>query len=87
MPRYTERLDNFCLNDPPDAADLGHIVNYRDRIMAEDITAMVSQQKGLKARGYVQGRLMVDRERSWRSAHGTHHFQRLVWEALNGDSY
>ena len=82
-----QRLDNFCLNDPPDAADLGHIANYRDRIMAEDITAMVSQQKGLKARGYVQGRLMVDRERSWRSEHGTHHFQRLVWEALNGDSY
>ena len=30
---------------------------------------------------------MVDRERSWRSEHGTHHFDRLVWEAIHGPHY
>ncbi|MSP50969.1 MAG: aromatic ring-hydroxylating dioxygenase subunit alpha [Alphaproteobacteria bacterium] len=80
-------LDVWCLNDPPDEADLGHIRNYRDRIMPEDITAMEKQQLGVHCRGYKQGRLMVDVARSWRSEHGTHHFQRMVWEALNGVNY
>ena len=30
---------------------------------------------------------MVDAENSWRSEHGTHHFEDLVWRALNGDNY
>ena len=30
---------------------------------------------------------MVDAEHSWRSEHGTHAFQKLVWEALNGPNY
>jgi hypothetical protein len=72
---------------PPDDADMGHITNYRDRIMVEDISAMAKQQVAIKARGYHQGRLMVDAERSWRSEHGTHSFQKLVWEALNGPNY
>ena len=80
-------LDNFCLNVPPDEADMGHIRNYRDRIMAEDISAMDKQQLAIRSRGYRQGRLMVDAERSWRSEHGTHGFQKLVWEALNGPNY
>jgi choline monooxygenase len=82
-----QTLDVWCLNDPPDAADLGHIRNYRDRIMPEDISAMEKQQLGVHCRGYRQGRLMVDAERTWRSEHGTHHAQRLVWEALNGERY
>ena len=30
---------------------------------------------------------MVDKERSWRSEHAVHHFNKLVWEALNGPNY
>ena len=82
-----QRLDNFCLNVPPDEADMGHIKNYRDRIMVEDISAMAKQQVAIRSRGYRQGRLMVDAERSWRSEHGTHSFQKLVWEALNGPNH
>ena len=55
--------------------------------MVEDISAMANQQVAAKARGYQQGRLMVDAERSWRSEHGTHSFQKLIWEALNGPNY
>ncbi len=76
-------LDYWVLNDPPDEADLGHINNYRYRIMPDDVAAMEKQQLGVRCRGYRQGRLMVDPERSWRSEHGVHHFQKLVWDALN----
>ena len=76
-------LDYWVLNDPPDQADLGHINNYRHRIMPDDVAAMEKQQLGVRSRGYRQGRLMVDPDRSWRSEHGVHHFQKLVWDALN----
>ncbi|MEZ5737117.1 MAG: aromatic ring-hydroxylating dioxygenase subunit alpha [Novosphingobium sp.] len=78
---------NFCLNDPPTKYDLGHMDSYRDVAWPQDKKAMEMQAIGVKSRGYVQGRLMVDAEHSWRSEHGTHHFQNLVWKALHGDSY
>ena len=48
---------------------------------------MEKQQLGVHALGYRQGRLMVDKDRSWWSEHGVHHFDNLVWRALNGDRY
>ena len=30
---------------------------------------------------------MVDAAHSWRSEHATHHFDKMVWEALNGSNY
>jgi carnitine monooxygenase subunit len=78
---------NFCLNDPPTAFDLGHMDFYRDVVWPQDREAMEKQGRGIRSRGYRQGRLMVDREHSWRSEHGTHHFQNLVWRALNGPNY
>ena len=33
------------------------------------------------------GRLMIDQDRTWQSEHATHHFNKLVWEALNGPNY
>ena len=78
---------NFCLNNPPTAYDYGHMDSYRDVTWPQDRKAMEMQAVGVKARGYTQGRLMVDAEHSWRSEHGTHHFQNLVWQALNGDRY
>jgi choline monooxygenase len=78
---------NFCLNDPPTQYDLGHMDSYRDVTWPQDRKAMEMQAAGVRSRGYTQGRLMVDAEHSWRSEHGTHHFQNLVWQALNGDKY
>jgi hypothetical protein len=60
---------------------------YRDVVWPQDVGAMEGQAAGLKARGYTQGRLMVDAGHAWRSEHGTHHFDKLVWEALNGPNY
>lgn len=83
----SRHFHNFCLNDPPTEQDLAHMNQYRDVSWPQDRKAMEMQARGIKARGYRQGRLMVDRERSWRSEHGTHHFQNLVWQALNGANY
>ncbi len=78
---------NFCLNDPSGAYDLAQMNQYRDVVWPQDRTAMEGQALGLKSRGYTQGRLMVDAEHSWRSEHGTHHFNNLVWRVLNGANY
>ena len=87
-PEHAYRLIyNYCLNDPPTEHDLAHMNQYRDVVWPQDVAAMEGQAAGLKARGYSQGRLMVDAVRSSVSEHGTHHFDRLVWEALNGPNY
>lgn len=83
----SRHFHNFCLNDPPTEADLAHMNQYRDISWPQDRKAMELQAAGVRARGYRQGRLMVDREHSWQSEHGTHHFQHLVWRALNGEVY
>ncbi len=78
---------NFCLNDPPTEFDLGHMDFYRDVIWPQDREAMERQTDGIKSRGYIRGRHMVDPARSWWSEHATHHFNKLVWLALNGPEY
>ncbi|MBM3510991.1 MAG: aromatic ring-hydroxylating dioxygenase subunit alpha [Alphaproteobacteria bacterium] len=82
-----ETVDNFLL-EPFTAADISNVDNFRDNIQAQDVSAMESQQRGVRSRGYAQGRLIVDAERTWASEHGVHHFNKLVWEKINGpDSY
>jgi carnitine monooxygenase subunit len=51
-------------------------------LQPEDIGLVESVQRGLHSRGYNQGRFMVDRERSFNSEHGLHHFHSLVLHAL-----
>ena len=80
-------MDNLCINDPPTEMDIKQFNYFRDRVWAEDSPAMTKQQLGMKSLGYTQGRLMVDPERSWKSEHAVHHFDKQVWEALNGPNY
>tara|TARA_B100000686_G_scaffold343004_1_gene423060 strand:+ start:1110 stop:2255 length:1146 start_codon:yes stop_codon:yes gene_type:complete len=80
-------IDNMCVNDPPTDLDLAQFNYYRDRIWPEDSPCMTKQQLGMKSRGYKQGRLMVDPERSWKSEHAVHHFDMQVWEAINGKNW
>ncbi|MDA0262025.1 MAG: aromatic ring-hydroxylating dioxygenase subunit alpha [Proteobacteria bacterium] len=79
-----QHIHHLAINDPPTAADIANFDYIRDVLDPQDIRAMEQQQIGVRSRGYTQGRLMVDAERSWRSEHGTHHFDRMVWRALNG---
>ena len=48
----------------------------------EDVALNVGVQRGLRSRGYRQGRLMVDRRRSDMSEHTIHYVQAMVLEAL-----
>jgi choline monooxygenase len=82
-----QTIDNLCVNDPPTDLDLKQFNYYRDRVLPEDVPCMEKQQRGMRSRGYTQGRLMVDKERSWKSEHAVHHFDKLVWETLNGPNY
>ena len=79
----------YCLNfnDPLTADDIDYNLTFANQINPQDIAPMESQQLGLRSRGYSMGRLMVDQERSWISEHATHHFNKQVWEALNGANY
>ena len=80
-------VDYFFLNDPPTGGEVELMDYFTQVLQRQDITSMEQQQRGVHCRGYAQGRLMVDAERSWRSEHGTHHFDKLLWEALNGPNY
>ncbi len=79
-------IDQFTSTNPPSEHDLAQMTKHRITF-EQDIAAMESVQRGVHARTYTPGRLMVDRERSWQSEHATHHFQNLVWTALNGAQY
>ena len=57
---------------------------FRDELNLQDVDVVESVQRGMHSRGYRPGRLMVDTERSWRSEASVHHFDRLIWQALNG---
>lgn len=53
-----------------------------DVLVPEDIALCESVQRGLKSKGYSQGPIIVDNERSGRGEHAIHHFHRLVQQAL-----
>ena len=82
-----EYLDCFSVNDPPTAEEIAGMNRFRDTANQQDIRCMEQQQAGIRSRGFPAGRLMVDAEHSARSEHATHHFDRMVWEALNGPNY
>ncbi len=82
-----QRIDYFFLNDPLQKGDLELMDYFTNVLQPQDFDSLEKQQLGVHCRGYRQGRLMVDKDRSWRSEHGTHHFDKLLWEALNGPNY
>ena len=82
-----EFLDCFSVNDPPTAEEIAGMNRFRDTANLQDISCMEQQQAGIQSRGFSAGRLMVDAEHSPKSEHATHHFDRMVWEALNGSNY
>jgi phenylpropionate dioxygenase-like ring-hydroxylating dioxygenase large terminal subunit len=76
-------IDHFLTTPEPTALDLAQIEQHA-AVFRQDIAAMVASQTGMRARGYRQSRLMIDPEHSWQSEHSTHHFQKLVWDAVKG---
>ena len=62
--------------------DQGRAGYTADVLVPEDIALCESVQRGLKSKGYTQGPLIVDDERSGRGEHALHHFHRLVQKTL-----
>jgi choline monooxygenase len=59
---------------------------YMDQtLQPEDIALCESVQRGLKSKGYNQGRFVIDPAHPELSEHGVHHFQRMVTEALSAE--
>ena len=80
-------IDHFVLHDPPTAYELAQMDNHMNTAVPQDRESIEKQMVGIRSRGYSQGRLMVDAEHSWRSEHGVHFFDDMVWRALHGDDY
>ncbi len=58
-------------------------IDYANNILqVEDNNLCEGVQRGLRQRGYVQGRFIVDRDRTQISEHAVHHFHSLVTDAL-----
>ena len=79
-----EILDDLAPTIPPRETELRMFDNFRNITNPQDIGVCEGVQRGMKSRAFTRGRLMVDRDRSWRSEHSVHHFERAVWTALNG---
>jgi len=54
-------------------------------LQPEDIGLCESVQRGLRSKGYNQGRFVVDHDKTELSEHAVHHFQQMVVEALDTD--
>lgn len=80
-------LYNFSINNPPSESDVSQMDYYMDLVWPQDREAILRQAQGVRTRGYRRGRYMVDAAHSWWSEQGTHHFNNLVWQALNGSKY
>ncbi|MEM7207656.1 MAG: aromatic ring-hydroxylating dioxygenase subunit alpha [Pseudomonadota bacterium] len=81
--RTIEFQDWFVLDGQPTDQLCEAMAYQKDVLQPEDIALCTSVQKGLKSRGYNQGRFIVDEELSELSEHAVHHFQSLVMRALD----
>lgn len=79
-----ETFDLMILGDAPRQTEIGMFDYHCNVVNGEDIFVVEGVQKAIHARGFTEGRLMVDTNHSWRSEHGVHHFDKLVWDAVNG---
>ena len=83
--RTIEHLDWF-LPTAEVSKQVQEAMTYMDKtLQPEDIALCESVQRGLKSKGYNQGRFVIDPVHPELSEHGVHHFQRMVAQALSAD--
>ena len=80
--RTIEHQDWFTAGGVKSAQMHDAMKYQKDVLQPEDIGLCESVQKGLRSRGYNQGRFVIDEGQSELSEHAVHHFQRLVVDAL-----
>ncbi len=83
--RSVEYLDWFLPSSTPSRQQLEAMTYLKEVLQPEDIALCESVQRGLRSKGYNQGRFMVDRQLSELSEHAVHHFQKMVVEAIGAD--
>jgi len=77
-----ERWDFYLLTKEPNEQEAAFIRYIKDVLVPEDVGLCVEVQKGLRSRGYSQGRFVVDRAHPEFSEHHVHFFQKHVRNAL-----
>jgi len=82
-PATTAFVNNrFSVSDAPEIAERR---NYAENILGvEDLLLCESVQRGLRSKGYDQGRLIVDEARTGEGEHVVHFFHKMVLDALTG---
>lgn len=82
----TIEFQDWFVPDGKITDQLKQTIEYqKDVLQPEDIGLCESVQRGLKSRGYNQGRFIVDKEQTELSEHAVHHFQSMVVDALGAD--
>ncbi len=84
--RTHETFDLLCVAGEPGQIERDMFDYHCDVVNGEDIFVVEGVQKAIHARGFKEGRYMVDEPASYRSEHGVHHFARLVWNSLTNSS-
>jgi choline monooxygenase len=84
-PELTEQVWDFYFEDAtPNAAERAMIDYTCDILIPEDGALCENVQRGLRSRGYTQGRFVVNRDNPELSEHHVHFFQTLVRDAVLG---
>lgn len=79
----TIEFQDWFVPDGKITDQLRQTIDYqKDVLQPEDIGLCESVQRGLKSRGYNQGRFIVDKEQTELSEHAVHHFQSMIVDAL-----
>ena len=82
-PERTRHVFEFYMESPEPTAEQEDAIRYIDQVLqVEDIALVESVQRGLRSRGYDQGRFIVDAGRTDMSEHAVHHFHALVVGAM-----
>ena len=79
--RTVQTIEWYLASDTPSAAEQD-IIDFVDVVRREDFPLVETVQKGLRSRGYAQGRFITDTERSYISEHAVHDLQLKVLRAL-----
>jgi choline monooxygenase len=80
--RTLEIVDYYYLDTALTEQRQARIAYANDILQVEDNNLCEGVQRGLRSRGYVQGRFMVDAGRTQISEHAVHHFHRLYLDML-----
>jgi carnitine monooxygenase subunit len=82
LERTLEVVDYYYLDKAMNEQRRARIDYANNILQVEDNNLCEGVQRGLRQRGYSQGRFIVDRDRTQISEHAVHHFHTLVLEAM-----